>query len=52
MKKPMVGSVGKPTSYKPAESNVVDLLPAEVAFTEADVVFVLMICQRSMRSMW
>jgi len=35
LKKPMVGSVGKPISYKPAESNVVDLLPAEVAFTEA-----------------
>ena len=40
VKKPAVGSVGKSTSYKPAEgnvvdSNVVDLLPAEVAFTEA-----------------
>lgn len=40
LKKPTVGSVGKSTSYKPAEgkvveSNVVDLLPAEVAFTEA-----------------
>ena len=57
VKKPAVGSVGKSTSYKPAEgnvveSNVVDLLPAEVAFTEAAFGVRLMICLRFTRSMW